>query len=61
MTMSRHLHTVLQSAFVAVVLAGLIQAPTVPAQPAAQSPQPTFETAKVEGTEDVYIFRYQTR
>jgi glyoxylase-like metal-dependent hydrolase (beta-lactamase superfamily II) len=31
------------------------QAPPAPAQPA----RPTFETTKVEGTDNVYIFRYQ--
>src|SRR5262245_39896080 len=31
-----------------------------PAQPPAQQPQaPTFATTKVEGTDNVYIFRYQ--
>jgi glyoxylase-like metal-dependent hydrolase (beta-lactamase superfamily II) len=47
---------------VAIVLAGLAQAqtpPTQPAAPAAQPARPTFETTKVEGTDNVYIFRYQ--
>jgi glyoxylase-like metal-dependent hydrolase (beta-lactamase superfamily II) len=43
------------------VLVGLAQAPTAAAQPAAQPPRPTFETKKVEGSDNVYIFRYQNR
>jgi hypothetical protein len=36
------------------------QAPApAPAQPAAQ--QPMFATTKVEGTDNVYIFRYQNQ
>jgi hypothetical protein len=54
--MSRHLHAIGRGALMALVLAGLAQAPTVPAQPAA----PTFETTKVEGTDHVYVFRTQT-
>ena len=34
-------------------------APAQPAAPAAQPARPTFETTKVEGTDNVYIFRYQ--
>ena len=45
----------------------LAQAPAAPAQPPAQTPaapapqaqQPMFSTTKVEGTDNVYIFRYQ--
>ena len=40
---------------------GLAQTPPAaqqPAPPAAPS-RPTFETTKVEGTDNVYIFRYQ--
>lgn len=36
------------------------QAPAAaPAAPAPQAQQPTFSTTKVEGTDNVYIFRYQ--
>jgi glyoxylase-like metal-dependent hydrolase (beta-lactamase superfamily II) len=62
--MSRHLHAIGYGALVALVLAGLAQAPTTPAQPAtpaAQPARPTFETTKVEGTDNVYIFRYENR
>jgi glyoxylase-like metal-dependent hydrolase (beta-lactamase superfamily II) len=64
MTMSRHLHVIGRGALMAFVLMGAAQAPTTPAQPApstAQSAPPTFETKKVEGTDNVYIFRYQNR
>jgi glyoxylase-like metal-dependent hydrolase (beta-lactamase superfamily II) len=40
----------------------LAQAPAQPAAPAAPAPQtqqPVFSTTKVEGTDNVYIFRYQ--
>jgi glyoxylase-like metal-dependent hydrolase (beta-lactamase superfamily II) len=60
--MSRTLHAMMHGALVAIVLVGLAQAPTTPAQPAAPAAQPappTFETKKVEGTDNVYIFRYQ--
>jgi hypothetical protein len=57
--MSRHLHAIGRGALVALVLVGLAQAPTTPAQPAAQPAPPTFETMKVEGTDHVYMFRYQ--
>jgi glyoxylase-like metal-dependent hydrolase (beta-lactamase superfamily II) len=62
MTMSRTLHAIVRSSLVAIVLVGLAQAPTTlaqPAAPAAQPAPPTFETKKVEGTDNVYIFRYQ--
>jgi len=59
--MSRHLHAILRSALAAAVLLGLLQTPATPAQPAAQPAPPTFETTKVEGTDHVYIFRYQNR
>ena len=59
--MSRYLHAVGRGALVALVLVGLCQAPTTPAQPAAQPAPPTFETTKVEGTDHVYVFRYQNR
>jgi glyoxylase-like metal-dependent hydrolase (beta-lactamase superfamily II) len=64
MTMSRHLHAIGWGALAAIALVGLAQAPTTPAQPAAPAAQPappTFETTKVEGTDHVYIFRYQNR
>jgi glyoxylase-like metal-dependent hydrolase (beta-lactamase superfamily II) len=52
--MSRMLHAIMYGALMATVLVGPAQA-----QPAAQPPRPTFETTKVEGTDHVYIFRYQ--
>jgi glyoxylase-like metal-dependent hydrolase (beta-lactamase superfamily II) len=61
MTMLRHLHAILRSALVVIVLVGLVQTPSTPAQPAAKPARPTFETTKVEGTDNVYIFRYQNR
>jgi glyoxylase-like metal-dependent hydrolase (beta-lactamase superfamily II) len=61
MTMSQHLHAVVCGALVALAVVGLAQAPTTAAQPAAQPAPPTFETTKVEGTDHVYVFRYQTR
>jgi glyoxylase-like metal-dependent hydrolase (beta-lactamase superfamily II) len=60
--MSRHLHAIVCGALVAIVLVGLAQAQTTPAQPAAPAAppaRPTFETTKVEGTDNIYIFRYQ--
>jgi hypothetical protein len=45
--MSRHLHVIGRGALMALVLAGLAQAPT-------------FETTKVESTDHVYVFRTQT-
>jgi glyoxylase-like metal-dependent hydrolase (beta-lactamase superfamily II) len=57
--MSRHLSVIVHCAIVVLMLAGLHWAPTALAQPAAQPPRPTFETTKVEGTDNVYIFRYQ--
>jgi glyoxylase-like metal-dependent hydrolase (beta-lactamase superfamily II) len=62
MTMSRTLHAIVRGSLVAIVLVGLAQVPTTLAQPgapAAQPAPPTFETKKVEGTDNVYIFRYQ--
>jgi glyoxylase-like metal-dependent hydrolase (beta-lactamase superfamily II) len=62
--MPRHLHAIVRGALLAIVLVGLAQAQTTPAQPAAppaQPSRPTFETQKVEGTDNVYIFRYQNR
>jgi glyoxylase-like metal-dependent hydrolase (beta-lactamase superfamily II) len=62
--MSRHLPAIMRVALVALALAGLAQAPATaaqPAAPAAQPAQPIFETTKVEGTDHVYVFRYQTR
>jgi hypothetical protein len=53
--MSRTLHAIVPGALVAVVLLGLAQAQTTPAQPAASAAQPappTFETKKVEGTDN---------
>jgi glyoxylase-like metal-dependent hydrolase (beta-lactamase superfamily II) len=52
---------------VAVMMAGSMAAPLLaqtpaPAQPAPASPapsQPLFATTKVEGTDNVYVFRYQ--
>jgi glyoxylase-like metal-dependent hydrolase (beta-lactamase superfamily II) len=46
------------------VLVGWADTPTAsaqPAQPPSQPPRPAFETKKVEGTDNVYIFRYQNR
>jgi glyoxylase-like metal-dependent hydrolase (beta-lactamase superfamily II) len=43
----------------AILLVGTAQAQTGLVQAPAQSPRPTFETKKVEGTDNVYIFRYQ--
>jgi hypothetical protein len=60
--MSRHLRAVVYGTLMAIVLGGLAQAqtpPAPPAAPAAQPARPTFETKKVEGTDNVYIFRYQ--
>jgi len=60
--MSRTLYAIVRGALVALVLVGLAQAQTTQAQPAAPAAQPappTFETKKVEGTDNVYIFRYQ--
>ena len=62
--MSRHLPAIMRVALVALALAGLAQVPATaaqPAAPAAQPAQPIFETTKVEGTDHVYVFRYQTR
>jgi glyoxylase-like metal-dependent hydrolase (beta-lactamase superfamily II) len=60
--MPRHLHAIMCSALIALVPAGLIRAPTTPAQPAAQpAPPPTFATTKVEGTDHVYVFCYENR
>jgi glyoxylase-like metal-dependent hydrolase (beta-lactamase superfamily II) len=61
MTMSRHRHAIVRRALVALALAGLTQVPATPAQPAAPPAPPTFETTKVEGTDHVYVFRYQNR
>jgi glyoxylase-like metal-dependent hydrolase (beta-lactamase superfamily II) len=60
--MSRTLYAIVRGALGALVLVGLAQAQTTPVQPAAPAAQPappTFETKKVEGTDNVYIFRYQ--
>ena len=60
--MSRSLHAIIRGTLVAIVLVGVAQVPTTlaqPAAPAAQPAPPTFETKKVEGTDNVYIFRYQ--
>jgi glyoxylase-like metal-dependent hydrolase (beta-lactamase superfamily II) len=59
MTMSPNLHAIVGGALMAIVLVGSAQAQTSPVQLAAQPAQPTFETKKVEGTDNVYIFRYQ--
>src|SRR3954469_19009177 len=45
------------AAFTLVAQCAFAQAPTAPAAPAAQ--RPVFETKKVEGTDNVYVFRYQ--
>jgi hypothetical protein len=42
---------------VGVVLAAIIMSGAIQAQQPAK--RPTFETTKVDGTDDVYIFRYQ--
>jgi len=57
--MSRLLHTTVRSALAVSMLVGLVQTPSLLAQPAAQPARPTFETMKVEGTDHVYVFRYQ--
>jgi glyoxylase-like metal-dependent hydrolase (beta-lactamase superfamily II) len=59
--MSRPLHAIMRGALITLLLAGLAQAPTTAAQPATPAAQPPFETTKVEGTDHVYVFRYQTR
>jgi glyoxylase-like metal-dependent hydrolase (beta-lactamase superfamily II) len=59
MTMSRQLPAIVCGALLAIVLVGAALAQPTPAQPAAQPPRPTFETKKVEGTDNVYVFRYQ--
>src|SRR3970282_979177 len=46
------------AALPAVVLGGWAQAQQQ-AAPAAKPVRPTFETTKVEGTDNVYIFRYK--
>jgi glyoxylase-like metal-dependent hydrolase (beta-lactamase superfamily II) len=57
--MSQLLQAIMSGALMATMLVGLVQAQPAPTQPAAQPPRPTFETKKVEGTDNVYIFRYQ--
>ncbi len=52
--MTRLASTILAGIFVAASLPALAQAPA-PAPPA----PPLFSTTKVEGTDGVYIFRYQ--
>jgi glyoxylase-like metal-dependent hydrolase (beta-lactamase superfamily II) len=59
MTMLRTVHAITYCALLAAVLVGSAQAQTAPAKPAVQPPRPIFETKKVEGTDNVYIFRYQ--
>jgi glyoxylase-like metal-dependent hydrolase (beta-lactamase superfamily II) len=53
--MSRLASTVLAGVFVAASLPALAQAPAAAPTP----PPPLFSTTKVEGTDGVYIFRYQ--
>jgi len=53
--MPRILFTIACGALAATVLGGPAQAQQPPSPPA----RPTFATTKVEGTEHVYIFRYQ--
>jgi glyoxylase-like metal-dependent hydrolase (beta-lactamase superfamily II) len=53
--MSRLASTVLAGALVASALPALAQAPAAAPTP----PPPLFSTTKVEGTDGVYIFRYQ--
>ena len=54
---------VLLAAIAATALAAPAHAqqpqPAAPSSPAAQPQRPTFETRKVDGTEGVYVFRYQ--
>ncbi|MHB8763171.1 MAG: hypothetical protein ACYDA8_02330 [Deferrisomatales bacterium] len=53
--MSRALRALTFFALTATVLAGPARGQSGPAQP----PRPAFETTKVEGTDNVYIFRSQ--
>jgi hypothetical protein len=58
MTMLRNLHASV-CRLRNIVLVGLVQTPTLLAQAPGQLARPPFETTKVEGTDHVYIFRYQ--
>jgi glyoxylase-like metal-dependent hydrolase (beta-lactamase superfamily II) len=53
--MTRTIYIISSAALLAALLAG----PAAAQQPAAK--RPTFETTKVEGTDNVYIFRYLNR
>jgi len=47
------LHAFMYCALMATLLVGTAKAQTGPVLPAAQPPRPTFETKKVEGTDNV--------
>ena len=57
--MLRILHAITYCALMVTLLVGTARAQTGPLLPTAQPSRPTFETKKVEGTDNVYIFRYQ--
>jgi len=57
--MLRILHAITYCVLMATLLVGTARAQSGPVLPAAQPPRQTFETKKVEGTDNVYIFRYQ--
>jgi len=58
--MARILCSIASTAAVVTLLSGPVLAQQ-PAAPAAKPTRPTFETTKVEGTDNVYIFRYGNR
>jgi glyoxylase-like metal-dependent hydrolase (beta-lactamase superfamily II) len=58
--MSRYFSLLAGAALTALVLGAAVQAQQ-PAAPAAKPARPTFETTKVEGTDNVYVFRYLNR
>lgn len=60
--MPRDLDTVVFSMLLAFALAAPLpaRAQGPPAAPSAQAARPAFETRKVEGTDNVYVFRYQS-
>jgi hypothetical protein len=53
-TMARMIHIIVCAALAVTVLNGLAQA----RQPQEQPKPPPFATTKVEGTDNVYVFRY---
>jgi hypothetical protein len=56
--MSRIIHVIACVALAVTVLGGSAQAQQQPTAPAAQPARPAFETKQVEGTDNVYVFRY---